>query len=196
MDEWQLNKPPREFIGQGFEIIGDPVDSLESGSLSFQDGVFVGLQLPSQELDSNVEWQKRERRETAERLALHYRDHPADKKAKAELKAILKQCRDERPQDKATERAVKSIREGGPATNWPAQDQRQRAAVIALMQTAKELCRPPTEAEVIDRMRKLRDSLDKKEPLLTASETKQLAAILRGFGFSWLERTPRGRPRS
>ena len=116
------------------------------------------------------------------------RDNPADLQAAAELKAIRKVCREMRPQDKATENAVRKILIGGMPTNWPSQDKRERAAIIAVMQLADELCRPPTGDETIDRMKRLRDEMDTMKPFLTNDgDRKNLADFLRNNGFGWLE---------
>jgi hypothetical protein len=190
-------KPPLDFTGKGFEIIGDPTCPYEQGALWFHDGVFAGFLFPCREIvpartpETAGRWEKSMRKRSAESLAVFCRNNPNDSQAKAKLKAVLKQCRETSPREKATEQSVRSIKKGDIPTVSPAQNRRERAAVIALMETSTELGHPPTEAEVIERMKSLKDWQDGFF-MTSDGDPKNLAKFLREFGFSWLERRPRG----
>lgn len=192
MDDWPDTKPPREFTGRGFEIIGDPSDEGQI-TLHFRDGVFDMIDMPSRELPrpaTEDAFQQREQRRQVERLALHFRDHPEDHQAKSQLRAI--------PKDRNAQRAAKKIKAGGPLADWPFQIRRERAAIVALLRAAGEHGRPPTETEVIARMKNLTaEEMGGADNLkfLQGGEDKKLAELLREMGLSWLERRPRGRPR-
>lgn len=200
MDELPPIKSPKEFTGEGLEIIGDPTNPLETGALCFQDGKNPSILLPSRETlpqwtpDSAGEWRKAWRRKIAENLALRIRYHPADQEAKSELKAILKECREEIPRDRVTERCVKLVKTHGELRDRPLQNLRDKALIIALLEVAVDIAsenkRPPTESEILDRVEILTDREGKR--IFIYSERKHLADLLRSIGFAWLERRPRG----
>ena len=165
MEEWPPTKPPtreeslkKGFSGKGFEVIGNPERPGEEIELWFQDGQYAGHQTPVGEYPqwtpaTDKVWKRRRRQAEAEALALNLRENPGDTESARDLKAIRKKCREEIPRDRITERAVKKILAGGNPTNWPMQGERERAALIALMELSIELQRPPTEVEVVDKMR-------------------------------------------
>jgi hypothetical protein len=63
----------------------------------------------------------------------------------------------------------------------------------AIMEVAREKQKPPTEAEVIDRMLLLTEDEDGRiVKVIVDSDRKNLARLLRGVGFGWLERRKRG----
>lgn len=194
-------KPPADFIGQGLEIIGSREDSLSvHASLIFHDGKFFSLSLPVRSLvsSSNQEGHDLRRksflRYMATRQAEKLAKNPADKSAEVELKRILKECRNTKPRERAIENAVRKIRSGDFSENWSFQNVREKLAVEAVIETAREFGRPPTEAEVIDWMKSVPDPNGGK--LIKDGERKHLAELLRESGFGWLERSPRGRRRT
>lgn len=194
MDEWPDIKPPGEFTGKGFEIIGDPSSEAQI-TLHFRDGVFDMMAMPGRELPrpgTEDALNNHEQRREAERRALHLRENPEDHQARSRLRTI--------PKDRTAQRAVKEIKAGGPLTDWPFHLRRERAAIVALMKAAEEHGRPPTESEVIARMMNLTgkemaetDSVK----FLQGGDPQHLREFLRTMGIvAWLERRPRGRPRS
>ncbi len=199
-------KPPRQFTGHGLEIIGNPNDlNFECASLVFQDGNFASIGLPTRSLilsaDPNLppESQSPKRRASVRRymakaLAEKLAKDPTDESAEVELKRILKECRNAKPRERAIENAIRKIRSGDFSENWSFQNLRGQLAVQAVIETAREYGRPPTEDEVIDWMKSVPAPNGGK--LITDGERKHLAKLLRESGFCWLERSPRGRPRT
>jgi len=212
MDELPPIKLPKQFTGEGLEIIGNPLDRGEQFTLWFRDGRFEMLSLPSRESfpkwtpETSTAWEKAMRQSRAESLAMTLKDNPGDVAAAEELTAILKVCRKARPRERAAENAVGNIRNGGMPTSWPSQDRRERAAIIAIMQLCKEGHRPPTGNNeidklslpltgdvLIDRMKRLRDDIDPMKPFLTNDgDRKNLAKFLRALGLGWLGFRARG----
>lgn len=203
-DEWPKAKPPKEFTGIGFEVIGDSSEELRHFSLWFQDSDFAGLQYPSRETqpewtpETTQEWHKKRRKSRAENLAHQLSKNPDDSNLEMELAGILKQCQSAAVREQQTERAVLSIKRGGIPSNWPARLKLQRAACIAVMETSKELRRPPTEYQVIGRMRVLEEQDNSGQDHKMTSDMcgdgslKNIQKFLRKYGFGWLERLKRG----
>lgn len=205
MDTLPPTKPPREFTGKGLEIIGNPEDFLsDCVSLVFQDGNFVSLGLPIRSLvlspdpsqppeNQSLERIASVRRYRGTRLAETVQKEPADSNAKQELKAIRKACREAKPEDRATNNDVRKILSGDLSPNWSYQDKREKVAVSALMELARELKRPPREWELIDRMKAMSEFINGcAVKILQEKDDKNLSDFLRDSGFEWLEHRERG----
>jgi hypothetical protein len=202
MDELPPIKLPKDYTGQGIEIIGDPDDLFsECVSLFFQDGSFVSIGLPTRSLVLSADPNQPPERQTPERqasirryyakaLAETFQKDPSDINAKQSLKAIRKACRQAKTRERGTENAIRKIMAGDFNANWSFQNCRERLAIRAVMELARELSKPPTEAEVIDRMKVFTDAENIK--LIQDGERKHLAELLRASGFGWLERRGRG----
>lgn len=195
MDEWPDIKPPSEFTGNGFEIIGDPSNPRATGTLWFQDGVFNGFQLGKPDSDGKPTDHREDliRRRAADLIALRLMDDPEDVDALDKREEILKQCRNE-SEKRTIRRAIKSIADGRPAKHWPARTNLQRAALMSLMGLSESFGRPPTRDETIDRMRETVDPINPPRKLTAADkeQKKHSSEALRIIGFEWLIHTPQG----
>jgi hypothetical protein len=205
-NKWPKLKLPKDYTGQGIEFIGDPNELFSEGvSLYFQDGDFVSLVLPTRSLvlpaDPNLppERQSPERRASIRRynakaLAETFQKDSSDINAKKGLKVIRKACREALPnEDRATNNDVKKILSGDLSPNWSYQDRREKVAVAAIVELARELKRPPYEWELTDRMKAMSESINGREvKILQGKDDQNLSRFLRKSGFSWLERWPRG----
>ena len=189
-------KLPGEYVGEGTEIIGNPDEYSREASLIFIKGKFSSLGFPVENLvplpDSNRPQLrvKKYRRLRGTEIAHAIKNDIADDLARAELHSIIKACQEAKPRERGTEDAVRKVLNGNFSEFWSFQERRKRAAARAIIQTACELERPPTEDEVIDRMKRLLD--EEGQRLTVDGSTKNLQKFLRKIGFSWLERRPRG----
>ena len=134
-------------------------------------------------------WEKQRLIEEAEDLGEKVRKNPADQQAKRSLKKLNSQFKEKFAGNKATERAARSVIKGGIPSSWPAQKKLERAAVVALLKTSREFGRPPRGAEVIARMKRIKDQ---DGSWLTKGEPRDLKELLCSMGLHWLEWDPRG----
>lgn len=190
---------PGEFTGKGFEVIGDPSERLGRGCIKFRDGRFRGLTLQSEDdpewtHDTAAKWDEQWKQDQVEDRALRLRDNPADAEAQRDVDELLDEVRRARRlgagRDRTTERAIAKIVAGGLPKSWPHQNPRERAMVMALIETSKEFCRPPSGDEVVDAMFKMKDT--EAVFLVNSDERKGLVDLLKDHGFGWLEFRGRG----
>ncbi len=201
MEELPITKPPSDFTGKGFEVIGDPSGQLGEGMLWFQDGRILRISLPPEEdppwtPETAKKWKRNWRIDEAEALALRLRDDPTDADAGQELTELQNKARTDRKQgegrhkalEDAIDRIANATADNPPLLKtWPSRFGRSRAMVLALMETSK--FGPPIESEVIDAMQAATDTKDGVKIL--AGERKHLVKFLRESGFGWLERVRR-----
>lgn len=187
-------KAPCDFTGVGLEIIGDPLSRGELGTLKFRDGKFAGLSFPDGDEpewtpDTNEDWNKRYETDAVEDAAERIRAGEADR---GELKSLLpgrSKIKDVL-RKRHLERAAKRVLDGGDRSDSPIRNRVANAAFTAIWETSKELRRPPTQWEVICRMRRLKN--EKGKWVVENANNRDLYESIRQLGFSWLESRERG----
>lgn len=211
-------KLPREFTGNGFEIIGDPAMVTDGATLFFSGGDYAGMALPSREILPNwtpetaESWSKEWKRQEVERIAVELLENPEDHLLKTQLesytrgtgtlKRFLKRAAADilkKPKTDEKGHPMEMDEKGHiyhtPST-WPAQNLVQQAVLIAISKAALELRRPPNMMEVISRMRAEVRLIEGETQKLTIGDDRDLAKAVRSMGFSWIESRQVGRPKS
>ena len=190
---------PGEYKGVGIEVIGDPSGRKGEGTLTFLEGAFSTLALTGEDMpwspQTDEAWRSNNKRQQildeVEDAAIRIRENPNDEEAKLCLLRHRKKARQAEPRMRWIERAANVIQMSGMRTSNHANSPVERAVVIALMEQAAKLGRPPAMHEVTAAMRELKDG----NGAMTTGADKDLAKVVTALGFGWLQRRPRGRTR-